>query len=465
MLSVTESAYKEQPSVLLVYSYDCQAHEQVVIEFASYLKHSANCLVYLDIWEQNELRSRGSLQWLKDKLQQCQFVVVICSTGARFKCVRNQQFRMKQDRPIQDFFTSAVDHVTEKMQTTANEGETLAQFLVVYFDYAGPSDVPPKLDRAKSYCLMRDIFAVYCHLHGFNVEKCKETDYTGLTADTYTRTETGRQLHHALQSAYTFFEKHPEWLGRILEPLSSPATVKQQPQVEQNTQQHEEEKSLQSEKADSLAPESSTTPSVNSEEEALLESRKKKRTEAFEMKPRADSVFGSKRVKTPNIKAVSLHLHNNGGIPAEPAGQSPSNSKHAYSNPLYNSQVSCTDTDDTFVDDDEQLQRDIDFIQNYDNMRHKWQQAQGAHNLLISFDFTGGRTPPEHFVQPLGEGWLGSAGAPSITNNNIDFVQPLGEEWLSSASTLPTTNNNVDLENPFYNKTQATEVLASSVRL
>ena len=47
---------KNMPIVLLLYSYDCPAHEVVVTTFAYYLKEVANCEVILDIWDQHNLQ-------------------------------------------------------------------------------------------------------------------------------------------------------------------------------------------------------------------------------------------------------------------------------------------------------------------------------------------------------------------------------------------------------------------------
>ena len=146
-----------------------------------------------------------------------------------------------------------MDYVAEKLRTSRQAGEDIDKYIVVYFDYAGESDVPPKLDVAIRYQLMSDILNLYCHLHGIkceimagnsldslldssdqmelvdrgnsdDVDGGQVLSYNGFTEDTFSQTEAGDELRDAIVHARTFFKENPDWIGEILEAVGSTAT-------------------------------------------------------------------------------------------------------------------------------------------------------------------------------------------------------------------------------------------------
>ena len=56
--------------------------------------------MYLDLNDVEGVKDMGIHSWIQEKIELSQFVVILCSTGARFKCARNRQFRMKQEREV-----------------------------------------------------------------------------------------------------------------------------------------------------------------------------------------------------------------------------------------------------------------------------------------------------------------------------------------------------------------------------
>ena len=56
--------------------------------------------MYLDLNDVEGVKDMGIHSWIQEKIELSQFVVILCSTGARFKCAKNRQFRMKQEREV-----------------------------------------------------------------------------------------------------------------------------------------------------------------------------------------------------------------------------------------------------------------------------------------------------------------------------------------------------------------------------
>ena len=56
--------------------------------------------MYLDLNDVDGVKDMGIHSWIQEKIELSQFVVILCSTGARFKCAKNRQFKMKQEREV-----------------------------------------------------------------------------------------------------------------------------------------------------------------------------------------------------------------------------------------------------------------------------------------------------------------------------------------------------------------------------
>ena len=223
-------AYASQPTVLVLYAQDCPIHERMVAALANFLMEACGCVVSLDLLEEAELGQRGLEDWLIERLQEADYILTVCSLGARLRCskkhLRFQKWstqvtgkggrgpagdgslsssptlkKLKDERnneqgpndevkhrergddkfkemsdqdnlimslsgAITDYFAIAVDYVAEKMRVEQQKGLGLTKFINVYFDYSARSDIPPQLEVAAEYCLMRDLKQLRQHLMG-----------------------------------------------------------------------------------------------------------------------------------------------------------------------------------------------------------------------------------------------------------------------------------------------------------
>ena len=207
---------KMKPAVLLLYSFDCVQHEQVIVEFASYLKHVFHLTVFLDIWEQDEIRHQGINLWLNKRLETCQFCLVICSTGGRLRCRRKAAVTFRADRQVPDSFVLGIEKLHERIRTSRSAGVVLQPAIgVLLFEYSCNGDIPHQLDAMPIFYLMKDLCKLYSFLTGLPAEHAEQ--FIGITVHTYCKTDTGRQLYASLKLAKEYFEDHPDWLEAIIE--------------------------------------------------------------------------------------------------------------------------------------------------------------------------------------------------------------------------------------------------------
>lgn len=418
-----ERAYEKQPLITLLYSFDCPQHEKSVIGLAQYLQNVCNCDVTLDLWAENQIKEHGVFQWTQNQIDTSQFVLIVCSTGARFKCVRNRNVRMKQDRPVADVFSWSVDYVAEKIRIARAAGESVDKYVVVYFDYAGESDIPHKMDTAKRFCLMKDFFQLYCHIQGLKPQMDeREGEINGVTAESYNRTESGKDLEKCINETKTFFQENPDWLGEILEPLTP---------EKNNTENKPADKSgerLSSPQEQNIH----ATPYLSSEEDTALEERRKRRQ--FEQ----DAVHQG---LSPSHIPPSLSLSTSGNLdkssiytpPGIPIGRLRKRSNIPPADDIDN------------TDDPGQLEKDIEFINNHNILNPLWNntddklQWKRLSNLSSSSSMGDmnleGYAPPQQFVTLATLEESISASLVNTSSTTKDYNGHLFVNYLGSSGT------------------------------
>lgn len=210
---------KQVPTILILYSYDCPAHEKVVSSFAGFLIEACHCNVHLDIFEDQLIYERGLDEWLVEKLQEADFILVVCSVGARLRCTKKRaRFKCDPNRAIPDYFAIAVDYVAEKMRVERSKGLPMSRFIVVYMEYSSACDIPHQLDTGIKFSLMKQMNALFNHIRGFpsDVNKFGPV-WHDMIDQNCDFSELAGELRLALESAKEYFKSNPNWIEDSME--------------------------------------------------------------------------------------------------------------------------------------------------------------------------------------------------------------------------------------------------------
>lgn len=221
---------KPASSVLVLYAYDCDLHEAVVVALSGMLMEVCGVTVSLDVFEENIIVERGLEEWLEDRLQEADYIIVVCSLGARLRCSKKRvRFREEPDRALPDYFAVAVDYVAEKLRIERSKGLGIGKFITVVMDYSRLSDIPPQLEAAKTYALMRDFNALCAYIRAASPNFSRKMHGEGVEieeGEAWQQTEAGMELWAALGQARGYFKSHPNWLEDRLQPLPPRAREK-----------------------------------------------------------------------------------------------------------------------------------------------------------------------------------------------------------------------------------------------
>ncbi|KAI3419733.1 hypothetical protein GPALN_004164 [Globodera pallida] len=113
------------PTVLVLYTDDCQAHSDAVLTLCRTLEESANVKCLVDQWAFLDSPTLRPSLWLVDKLAECDFILVIfsaCST----RVMAGEQ--LVQRRHFPDLFNSGLGFIVSRIREIASsEGVVLPQ--------------------------------------------------------------------------------------------------------------------------------------------------------------------------------------------------------------------------------------------------------------------------------------------------------------------------------------------------
>ncbi|KAE8612709.1 hypothetical protein XENTR_v10012958 [Xenopus tropicalis] len=231
---------RPRPRVFICYSSkDCQKHINVIQCFAYFLQDFCGCEVSLDLWENLKICKDGQREWLKHKIRDSHYIIIVCSKGLKYFVERKK--RKHKGAPPEDgkgeIFVSAMSMIGEKLSSAGGSGEgnpeELGKFITVYFDYSSDSDIPGILDNTKKYKLMDHLPQLYYHLYSKELSWHDPEQYpANISKRNYFRSKAGRSLYIAICNMHQYQDQEPDWFEKQHLPAHSPTLHYQEPVME-----------------------------------------------------------------------------------------------------------------------------------------------------------------------------------------------------------------------------------------
>ncbi|XP_060059058.1 interleukin-17 receptor D isoform X2 [Erinaceus europaeus] len=228
---------RPRPKVFLCYSSkDGQNHMNVIQCFAYFLQDFCGCEVALDLWEDFSLCREGQKEWVIQKIQESQFIIVVCSKGMKYFVDKKNNKHKGSNRGSGkgDLFLVAVAAISEKLhQAKQSSAAALSKFIAVYFDYSCEGDIPSVLDLSTKYKLMDNLPQLCSHLHSRDHGLQELGPYPGLTSRrNYFRSKAGRSLYVAICNMHQLIDEEPDWFEKQLVPSHPPLLCRPEPVLE-----------------------------------------------------------------------------------------------------------------------------------------------------------------------------------------------------------------------------------------
>ncbi|XP_063796921.1 interleukin-17 receptor D [Pseudophryne corroboree] len=227
---------RPRPKVFICYSTkDCQKHINVIQCFAYFLQDFCGCEVSLDLWENLKICKEGQREWLRQKMKDSHYIIVVCSKGLKYFVDKKK--RKHKGSSIEsgkgEIFAGAMSMITEKL-SKANDGtEDFSKFITVYFDYSSENDIPGVLDVTKKYKLMDHLPQLYYHLYSKELSLQDHDQYpTNISKRNYFRSKAGRALYVAICNMHQYIDQEPDWFEKEHVLSHSPTLHYQEPVME-----------------------------------------------------------------------------------------------------------------------------------------------------------------------------------------------------------------------------------------
>ncbi|EMP34925.1 Interleukin-17 receptor D [Chelonia mydas] len=227
---------RPRPKVFICYSSkDCQKHINVIQCFAYFLQDFCGCEVALDIWEDLKNCKEGQKEWLIQKINESQFIIIVCSKGMKY-FVEKKNWKHKgatRDAEKGELFLLAISIIAEKLRQAKQNSDDLCKFIAVYFDYSCEGDIPGIVDLSTKYKLMDNLPQLYSHLHSRELSLQDSEVYpVNISKRNYFRSKSGRSLYVAICNMHQFIDQEPDWFEKQLIPFPQPPLHYQEPVME-----------------------------------------------------------------------------------------------------------------------------------------------------------------------------------------------------------------------------------------
>ncbi|XP_051789550.1 interleukin-17 receptor D isoform X2 [Erpetoichthys calabaricus] len=195
-----------RPQVFILYSSsDGPYHVAVVLQFAVFLQQHAAVQVSLDLWEQLQIAEHGKMNWLCKKIEESDFVLVVCSQGM-YK-MSNRQMVTQVNEAI-DVSIAGISMIAEDMYRAKSQGLSMSKYITVTFEYTSEQYIPKMLYLASRYHLMFNLPLLFSHLHQVQMHKPGiQLHVDVMTPEGYIKVPSGSSLYCALHKATQIYNE------------------------------------------------------------------------------------------------------------------------------------------------------------------------------------------------------------------------------------------------------------------
>ncbi|CAB1335952.1 unnamed protein product [Coregonus sp. 'balchen'] len=161
--------------------------------------------VYLDLWDSLSLAEEGPMGWHCRRIQESDFVLVICSRGLQRRPSQSDEAQSRSSA------AAVVALVGEELGSAKAKGRDISKYMAAIFEYSEEKDIPAQLGFVSRYTLTRDLPLLFSHLHGVALHRPGGyLRIEHITEEGYTKLPAGAALQWSIQEAGMALSNHQE---------------------------------------------------------------------------------------------------------------------------------------------------------------------------------------------------------------------------------------------------------------
>ncbi|XP_072305604.1 interleukin-17 receptor D [Eucyclogobius newberryi] len=165
------------PRLLICYSTsDGPAHVMAVMKLGAFIQQHMATQVCLDLWDSLSVAQEGNLAWHSRQIQECDFVLVMCSPGLSHRPVTTELNENPEDEESSwerdnSSAEAAICLIGAEVGRAKSRGQDLSKYMAAIFAYSAETDIPTELSLVSHYTLTSDLPLLFSHLHGVSLHR------------------------------------------------------------------------------------------------------------------------------------------------------------------------------------------------------------------------------------------------------------------------------------------------------
>ncbi|XP_019718614.1 interleukin-17 receptor D isoform X2 [Hippocampus comes] len=186
---------KNPPRLLICYSSnDGPAHVNAVMKLGAFMQQHMATQVCLDLWDSLRMAEEGTLEWFCHRMQESDFVLVICSKGLCRKGGSSEQDLLGSEL--------MVSLIGAEVGRAKSDGRDLSKYMAAIFNYSEEADIPTELGLVFRYRLTADLLLLFSQLHQVRLHTPgRYVKINNISEQDFAMSPSGRALQQAISDS------------------------------------------------------------------------------------------------------------------------------------------------------------------------------------------------------------------------------------------------------------------------
>ncbi|KAM9829226.1 interleukin-17 receptor D isoform X1 [Syngnathus typhle] len=192
------------PRLLICYSSnDGPAHVNVVMKLGAFMQQHMATQVCLDLWDSLGIAEEGSMAWYCNRIQESDFVLVICSKGLCRKSGRSEHGLLDSE--------VMVSLIGAEVGRAKSDGRDLSKYMAAIFNYSEEADIPTELGLVSRYRLTTDLMLLFSQLHQVRLHTPgRYVKINNISEEDFTMSYAGQALQEAIRDSEKAMKEEKE---------------------------------------------------------------------------------------------------------------------------------------------------------------------------------------------------------------------------------------------------------------
>lgn len=196
------------PRLLICYSSsEGFAHVKAVMKLGSFIQQHMATQVCLDLWDSLSVAEEGNLAWHSRQIRECDFVLVLCSSGLSLRSTSSELSEKTEDEEAtweteNSSAQAVISLIGAEVGRAKAKDQDLSKYMAAIFEYSQEADIPTELSLVSHYTLTSDLPLLFSHIHRVSLHRPGGyLKVSHISEEGFTKLPAGAALQSAIREA------------------------------------------------------------------------------------------------------------------------------------------------------------------------------------------------------------------------------------------------------------------------